>query len=243
MPKTGNTKAPDQKLALKRAEKRLPQNFIEAAADFEKAKIHEVLLSRKIAWIIASLSSAICTISIIAFLAALLLRTEPEPVILKVDNSTGATTVMRSIRDNKDRYDEVVNKYWLAQYVRTCESYDWYTISEAFESCKLMSESDVAKEYARKVQAPNAPLHVLKDKGKLVTKISSIAFLGDTAQIRFTTEKLNSSGENTDNSPVQKWIATVAYWFKPGQMTEQQRLINPLGFRAVSYRVDPEVLK
>jgi len=229
--------------ALKQAEKRLPQDFIHAAADFERSKIEEKEQSRKIAWIIAGICVVVTVISISAFLVALLLRTEPEPVILKVDNSTGATTVLRSIRDTKDRYDEVVNKYWLAQYVRTCESYDWYLINEAYESCKLMSEPDVAKEYEHKVQDPNAPLNILKDKGKVVAKVVSITFTGDIASVRFTTEKLNASGENLDNSPVQKWVATIAFWFKPGKMTDQQRLVNPLGFKVVAYRVDAEVLK
>ena len=121
--------------------------------------------------------------------------------------------------------------------------YDWFTISEQFEACKLMSDSDVAKENSRKVQAPGSPLSVLKDKGKVVVKITSIAFFGETAQVRFTSEKLNASGENVDNSPLQKWIATIAFQFKPGMMTEQQRLVNPLGFKAATYRVDPEVIK
>ncbi len=163
---------------------RLPQSFAEAAADFEQSKILEIKRSRKIAWIIAMVSTAICSVSILAFLVALLMRTEPEPTILQVDKSTGATTVLRSVRDTKDQYDEVVNKYWLAQYVRTCEGYDWFTISEQFEACKLMSDSDVAKENSRKVQAPGSPLSVLKDKGKVVVKITSIAFFGETAQVR-----------------------------------------------------------
>jgi type IV secretion system protein VirB8 len=222
---------------------RLPQDFAEAAADFEKSKIEEVKKSRKIAWIIAAIGAALGVIGTITALVALLMRTEPEPTILEVDKSTGATTVLRSVRDSHDQYDEVVNKYWLAKYVRTCEGYDWFTISEQFEACKLMSDDDVAKEYSRKVQAPGAPLSVLKDKGKVVVKIISIAFFGETAQVRFTSEKLNASGENVDNSPLQKWIATIAFQFKPGMMTEQERLVNPLGFKAATYRVDPEVIK
>ncbi|MCW5223646.1 hypothetical protein D5041_21445 (plasmid) [Verminephrobacter aporrectodeae subsp. tuberculatae] len=229
--------------STKKPSARLPQTFVEAAADFEKSKIEEIKRSRKVAWIIASISTAICSVSILAFLVALLMRTEPEPTILQVDKSTGATTVLRSVRDTKDQYDEVVNKYWLAQYVRTCEGYDWFTISEQFEACKLLSDGDVADSYARKVQAPGSPLLVLKEKGKVVIKIVSIAFFGETAQVRFTSEKLNASGENIDGSPLQKWIATIAFQFKPGLMTEQQRLANPLGFKAASYRVDPEVIK
>ncbi|KXB10234.1 virB8 family protein [Xylella fastidiosa] len=222
---------------------RLPQTFVEAAVDFEKSKIEEIKRSRKIAWIIASVATVICSVSILAFLVALLTRSEPEPTILQVDKSTGATTVLRSVRDTKDHYDEVVNKYWLAQYVRTCEGYDWFTINDQFNACKLMSDGDVAKEYDSKVDAPGSPLKVLADKGKIVVGIVSIAFLGDTAQVRFTTEKLSASGENLDNSPVRKWIATIAFQFKPGLMTEQQRLINPLGFKVATYRVDPEVIQ
>lgn len=78
---------------------RLPQTFVEAAIDFEKSKIEEIKRSRKIAWIIASVATVICSVSILAFLVALLTRSEPEPTILQVDKSTGATTVLRSVRD------------------------------------------------------------------------------------------------------------------------------------------------
>jgi type IV secretion system protein VirB8 len=229
--------------ALKKAQARLPQAFTEAAVDFEKSKSENLKKLVKIltGGIIAA--SAFGVLGSAAALVAIFKRTEPEPVVLQVDNATGATTMLRSIRDTQDKYAEVINKYWLAQYVRTCESYDWYTIGENFEICKLMSESDVATEYSKKVQSPTAPLKLLKDKGKVVAKIDSITFVGDIAHVRFSTEKLNSSGENMDNSPVQRWLATIAYRFKPGQMTEQQRLANPLGFKVFSYRADPEVLK
>lgn len=223
-------------------DKRLPQSFVEAAADFERSKIEEIKRSRKTAWMIACVATSLCTVSLLAFLFALLTRTEPEPTILQVDNSTGATTMLRSIKDTQDKYDEVVNKYWLANYVRLRESYDWHTISEQFEAIKLMSQSDVANEYAKLVQAPHAPLTLLKDKDKIVAKITSISFIGELAQIRFTTEKQSMNGENNDSSPVQKWIATIAFAFKSGLMTEQERLINPLGFQTLSYRVDPEVI-
>lgn len=225
------------------SKRRLPQNFMEAAADFEKSKIEEIKHSRQMAWLVAIISTAICTIAIIGFLVALLTRPEPEPVILQVDQSTGATTMLRSIKDASDKYDEVVNKYWLAQYIRQCEGYDWYSISTGYEACKLMSEPDVAREYDRKVRAPDAPLTQLKDRGKVRVEIVSTTFIGTTAQVRYTTEKLNSSGENMDQSPVQKWIATVVFNFKAGVMTDQQRLVNPLGFKVYSIRIDPEVSK
>jgi type IV secretion system protein VirB8 len=228
---------------MKQAAGRVPQEFADAAADFLRSKIEELKHSRKVAFWIAGVATSLCFLAVIAWLIATLTRTEPEPTIIQVDKSTGATTVLRSVKDTKDKYDEVVNKYWLATYVRQREGYDWYTISEQFEAVKLMSESDVADEYSKKVQSANAPLTTLKDKAKIVAKVSSIAFVGDLAQVRFTTEKQSMSGDNSDNAPVQKWIATIAYSFKAGLMTDQQRLINPLGYKTISYRVDPEVIK
>ncbi|MDM0029129.1 virB8 family protein [Variovorax saccharolyticus] len=239
---TSPNAAADQ-VATKKAPNRLPQTFVQAAIDFERLKTDELRRSRKVAWMIAGLSTAICAISILAFLVAMLTRTEPEPTILKVDQSTGATEVLRSMRDDHDRFDEVVNKYWIANYVRLYEGYDWYTISEQFEAVKLMSQSDVASQYATKVQADNAPLSVFKDKAKVAAKVTAISFVGELAQVRFTTEKQTTSGDNTDGAPTQKWIATVAFKFENALATEQQRLVNPLGFKVLSYRVDPEVIK
>lgn len=236
-------KTPPAKAEAQKAPNRLAQAFTQAAVDFERSKTDELRRSRKIAWVIAGTATAICSISILAFLVALLTRPEPEPTIIKVDNSTGASEVLRSVRDEHERFDEVVNKYWLANYVRLYEGYDWYTIGEQFESVKLMSEGDVAAEYAKRVQLPTAPLSTLKDKAKVVAKVTSIAFVGDLAQVRFTTEKQSTNGENPDGSPTHKWIATVAFKFTNGLATEQQRFINPLGFKVISYRVDPEVIK
>jgi type IV secretion system protein VirB8 len=82
-----------------------------------------------------------------------------------------------------------------------------------------------------------------KDKARVDVKILSITFISNVAQVRFSTEKKATDGTNTDNSPVQKWIATIGFKFSAGMMTDQQRLLNPLGFKSISYRVDPEVLK
>lgn len=219
---------------------RVPQTFMDAARNFESSKIEDIKDKNKIYRAIAIVGVLLAILAVTAAMVAILARKEPEPFVLKVDSTTGVTEVMRSIKDTEDQYDEVVNKFWLAQYIRTCESYDWFTISEQFESCKLMSDDHIASEYARNIQSPQSPLTILKDKGKIAVKIISITFFGNTASIRFTTQKLSPNGENIDNSPVQRKIATVAYYYKSGYMTDQQRLINPLGFKVASYRVDSE---
>jgi type IV secretion system protein VirB8 len=223
--------------------KRLPQAFIEAAEDFEKFKVDQLNARVRTAWIITCVSMAFAGICIIGILMSFALHKEPAPVVLKVDNGTGNVEMLRSVKDAHDTYDEVVNRYWLAQFVRTCERYDWFTISVDYQVCELFGTRDVFSEYARAVKESNSPLNTLKDKGKIDIRIISISFLdNNTAQVRFTSQKLNASGENPDGAPLQRWIATVVYEYRSVLMTEQQRLVNPLGFKVLSYKRDSEAI-
>jgi type IV secretion system protein VirB8 len=229
------------KKSITRLDKRTPQSFIAAAEDFERFKVDELKRSRKIAWIICIICVAFAGVCAVGIVMSFALHTEPAPVILKVDNGTGNVEMLRSVKDHHDSYDDIVNKYWLTQYVRMCERYDWFTISVDYESCGLFAAPDVYKAYTTRVKDKNSPLNVLKDKGKIDIRILSIVLLdANTAQIRYTSQKLNGAGENPDGSPLQRWIATVVFEYHSVMMTEQQRLVNPLGFKVLSYHVDPE---
>jgi type IV secretion system protein VirB8 len=158
-------------------------------------------------------------------------------------NSTGNIDVLTSVKDANNTYDEVVNRYWVAQYVRTCERYDWYSIGVDFDSCELFSTSDVFTAYSNRVKAKNGPLEMLKDKGRIDVRIVSVSFLdANTASVRFTTQKLTPAGENPDGSPLQRWISTIVFDFNAGLMTDQQRMVNPLGFKVHSYQPNPEAV-
>jgi type IV secretion system protein VirB8 len=224
--------------------KRLPQSFMEAAKDFETFKIEQLKARVKTAWAIAAASGLVAVICIVGILMSFALHKEPAPVVLKVDNGTGNVEMLRSVKDENDTYDEVINRYWLAQYVRTCERYDWYTISVDYQVCELFGTRDVFSAYAAKWKEKNSPLNQLRDKGKIDVRIVSISFLNaNTAQVRFTTQKLNAAGENPDGTPLQRWIATVVYEYRSILMTERQRLVNPLGFKVLSFKRDPESLR
>jgi type IV secretion system protein VirB8 len=217
--------------------------FFNAARAFEQSRIDDVLRSRKMAWALASVGVLIGVLGMAAGMTAVFFRKDPEPLVMQVDNVTGVTNVLRSVKDAHEKYDEVVDRYWLGRYVLMREGYDWYTISDAVEAVKLLSSVPLAREYDDSVRQPNAPLALLKDRGKVVPKIVSVTFVGETAQIRFTTETQGLTGDNNDGLKTTRWIATVAYKYESGYMTDQQRLINPLGFQVLSYRKDPEVVR
>jgi type IV secretion system protein VirB8 len=218
-----------------------PQSFVEVALDFERSKTSDLKASRNAAWMIASVLAIIAVLTTISMTVAIFKRTEPEPTVIVVDKNTGVSSVMRKVSDAEDHFDEVVDKHSLSEYIKYRESYDWYEIGSSYAVVKLMSSDNIGKEYSSEVYAKNAPLNIYKDNAKVRVHVVSVAFVGSLGQVRFTTEKVNSSGKNMDGSPLQNWVSTIGYNYDVARkMTDQERIANPLGFEVVSYRKDAE---
>lgn len=223
--------------------KRIPQDFVSAAMDFEASRTEDMRAARDFAFKVAALFAVAFFISALTAAIAVFKRPEATPTIITLDKGTGVSQIQRSVLDTFDHFDEVTDKHWLAQYVRTRESYDWFEIGTNFDVVRLMSAPSVAEEYRIRVYEKNSPLSVLKDKARLRVDITSISFIGQTAQVRYTVQKLSPSGQNTDDSPLKNWMATISYDYENRSMTEQERVMNNLGFTVLSYRNDEEVSK
>ena len=216
------------------------KEYVQAAKDFEKSEIERVRKNAKLAWRLMAASMVITAISVAA-VAMLTPLKSVQPFVIRVDNNTGLTDTVSVMKQRQDSYDEIVDKYFLKQYVQYREGYDWETIQTTFDATKLMSTPAVASEFAALYNSENAPHKVLKNSRKVIVKVQSVAFLGELAQVRFTKQAIAVGGTTNDQqSPPMKMIATVAWEYQGGKMSEQDRLVNPLGFKVKSYRVDRE---
>ena len=213
--------------------------FIQCAKDFEKSEIERVRKHSKIAWRITCACLLIMGLSIGA-IAGLTPLKSVTPFVIRVDNNTGATDIVTQLKTAEKSYGEVINKYWLAQYVGYRESYDWQTVQSTYNATNLLSAPPVQSEFAKLYNKnPAAPHLVLKDQFKVIVKVSAISFIGEMAQVRFEKHLIPLANGVTKPAP-QKMIATVAFEYQNKPLQETDRLINPLGFQVTSYRVDPE---
>lgn len=219
------------------------QPFYDAVKQFEKNEIATVQSKAK-------LLTRLCVAEFVvigllgAGIAALAPLKTAVPYVIRVDNSTGYTDVVPQIHNAKESYQEVETKYFLSQFVINYESYEWQTIQQMMDTVKVMSASKVFSQYNTAIRADSSPLNVLKDNYKMRVKIKSVTMLKpDVAQVRFSKMILDSSGKPAPEYRMTDWIATIAFDFNKKIETEEQRLINPLGFQALSYRVDPEAMK
>lgn len=214
------------------------QAFIKAAKEFEVSRIRAIEKSRTMAWRVAGGASFIALVQAAALIAITPLKTV-EPFVIRVDNNTGMTDVVSTMKTVDTTYDEVMNKFWLSQYIKFREGYEWETIQSTFDATILLSSPKVQNEFKVIYDRPDAPHKVLKNIFKVTTKVNSISFIGDVAQIRYqkTITPITSGG---DKPVVTRWLATVSFAYENRPRTEEQRQINPLGFQVTSYRNDPE---
>lgn len=224
--------------------RRLPQSFMNAAREFEQSDREREKRVSKIAFAAAGGFAVVAMICGVVAAIAVTKQPEPKVTILEHDRATGQTTVLRPLDGAPITYDEGTKRERLKVYVEMCESYDWWTIQATADACKLMSTDKVGSAYLNRIQAADAPLAALKDKGKVIAKVTGTTFLSDSvAQVRYTLSTYDLSNPNSDIPVAQTyWIETISFEFNPlRKMTDAERDINPLGFTALTTRSDKQV--
>nr|WP_012274947.1 VirB8/TrbF family protein [Collimonas fungivorans]ABZ01498.1 VirB8 [Collimonas fungivorans Ter331] len=214
----------------------------EQAINWESSRVLSVEKSERRAWRVAFASVGVAVLAIAAIAMMMPLK-ESVPYVIRVDNTTGVPDIVTAITDKAVTGDEVMDKYWLAQYVRARETYDWYTLQRDYNTVGLLSSANVGQGYAQLFEGKDA---LDKTYGKTVratVEILSVVPTGkNTGTVRFikTTKRVDQEGSP---GTVTKWVATVAYEYRSTALIkESARLVNPFGFQVLTYRVDPEMV-
>lgn len=216
-------------------------DHFQKALDWETSRTEQIEKSERTAWLVAKVASAMAILALLAVVFSLPLK-QSIPYLVRVDKNTGHTDIVTVLDTKKVSIDEVTDKYWLAKFVRARESWEWYTAQEDYDNVRLLSSSDVGKEYAKLFQGPNAIDKQYGQATVVTVEIRSVVPHGNgQASVRFE-KKLKRRDSGDTGAQVTSWIATVGYEYKAiSKMSENDRLKNPLGFQALSYRVDSEM--
>ncbi|MGD9569848.1 MAG: virB8 family protein [Sedimentibacter sp.] len=229
--------------------------IVELMKQFESSKMADNEKSKKNAWKITYFFGFLSALSVGAVMGLAPLK-ETVPYVLRVDNNTGFTDVVKTLKNAQSDYGEEVSKYFLGQYVKTRESYDWFTIDDAFKTMLLQSGDAEQNRLKTVFSRPDAPYKIHKDHERVFIDINNISFLnksdlsvGASAQVRYTkrVEPTNGGSYDPNTGIVQpepkitKYVATIVYEWRNPSMNEDDRLKNPLGFTVISYRNDVEM--
>lgn len=210
------------------------------ANDWEASRVYQIEKSERRAWLVAGTATAVAALAVFAVSMLTPLK-ESTPYVIRVDNVTGVPDIVTSIKDKEVTGDDVMDKYWLAQYVRARETFDWYTLQRDYTTVGMLSSPNVGAGYAQLFEGKDALDKTYGKSMRATIDIVSVVPTGrGTGTVRFIKTEKRTDQESAPGI-VTKWIATIAYEYRSAAQTkETARLINPFGFQVLSYRADPE---
>ena len=215
--------------------------LINESKEFEKsdAKTNKKIM---VAAVCVAAASVLVSVGLIIVIASLLPLKTVEPYVIRVDNTTGYTDIVRPLENIGDEmpYQEAVSRHFLAQYILSRESHDWFMATPNYERVRVLSSDRVFTAYNNFIRSDQSPLEVLGRNRRAEVTITNITFIGEVAQVRFRKTVRNLDGSIDTSLPARNWIATINYDYIDKRMADSARLLNPLNFRVVGYQIAQE---
>ena len=230
------------------SDKQLLAKYFEEARGWDAQLNTRIKQSEQRAWKCCLALTLIVVLQAVGLVSVLPLKSI-EPFVIRVDNNSGFVDVISTLTSKgqvKQQAQEVLDKYWLGQYVRHHEAYQWQTRAYDRKLIGLMSDDNVQQDYALQTNPksnPNAPINLYDQNTEVSTQINAISFIAHdklngesttTALVRYS-KQLKRIGEN---HPLTHWVATITFVYRNVPMSLKARQLNPLGFQVLSYRND-----
>ena len=222
----------------------IDNNDTKTAISYEASIRYLVEKSNRRAWLIAFLSIFISIISVTAVVFLTPLKSV-EPYVIRVDNTTGMVDIITSVNQTEFVSDnEALDKYFTTSYVKIREGYFYNILQNDYTTVQIWSSPEVSSDYLKIDEGDNSRVDILKNSTEIDVEINSVT-LGNSNGMKMATIRFNQIYKDAKSRTItnkKAKIVTLAYDYSPQSlMTENERLINPLGFKVLTYRVDDEV--
>ena len=216
------------------------------AITYEASFRYLIEKSNRRAWLVAFISVIITFMSILAVILLTPLK-EAVPYVIRVDNQTGMVDIITSFKEEDVSQNEAIDKYFVSNYIKIREGYYFDLLQHDYELTQIYSSPEVAKDYTAIYNGKFARHEQLKDTYKVEIQILSVV-LSESAGTKMATIRFNENlkrivkDEASMQSEVKTKVATLSYAYDTKmQMSEEERIENPLGFKVLTYRIDDEI--
>lgn len=209
--------------------------------DWEATRLSMIELAEARAWMCVKILCVTC-IALACGIALMMPLKESVPFVIEVDKSTGLSTLLKIANTDEIPVSELMDKYWLKEYVLARESYDYRTLENDYLKTRELSMPNVFEPYASQFGTEKDSLEMqLKDRKRITVELLSVVPNGNgVATVRFL-KRLSDTGTGKVEAE-DGWTARIGYEYVPTFTVEEaKRLVNPFGFKVTSYRVDQEL--
>lgn len=201
-------------------------------------------------WFLAFLvTSFLLILSIVSCTLLFPLKTL-EPMLIHHNSTTGEIWITKPKTPYIPETDSETQSD-IVRYIINRESYSLSDINQRFHLVTLLSNADIAKQYAdeQSNSLSTSPINTLGEKGTRTIKIEDIIFIDKTgtkeirtykqksqnlAKVDFTTTTTYPNGAKQ----IDYWVATLGWIYRGLPNNQQDAWDNWNGFQVTTYRVD-----
>jgi type IV secretion system protein VirB8 len=206
---------------------------------------HGAVVVERNRWFVATLVAGLIAAGAVTAVAMMLPLEKLVPLAVTVDSHTGLVTSVeygKSVSDLTQK--EAIQRSDVARYVTARETYDPQDYATQIKLGRGMSDGNVWQQYEDENSQYNDASAVKRYGYKVRRRIEVNTALplpnaSNTYQVRFVAiEEFPGS----QMLPVEKpYVATVSFRYSERALSNEDRIINPLNFRATAYRTDQEI--
>jgi len=221
------------------------QEYFREAESWDADRAAQFRRSARLAWWVAGAGWVCAVTSTLALLLLMPLK-RVDPFLVRVDNSTGIVDVVPVFAGHATQ-EEAVTRYFLTHYLTVCERFNFATAESDYEECGAFHSAQRNQAWFAEWTAtnPHSPLNLHKDGSTVRVQVNSVSFfarasgLSNFAQVRYL--KALRQGPGADEA-FTHWVATIQFAYGEPAKDPKTRRWNPLGFKIVDFRSEPEVL-
>jgi type IV secretion system protein VirB8 len=219
--------------------------YFAEAASWDRDRVAMQRRSARVAWWVAGAGWS-ATLALVFGLVILMPLKRVEPYVIRVDNASGMVDVV-PVYVGHEAMPEAVSRYFLTHYVTVCERFDFPTAESDYEECGAFHTPQRNQVwYAAWAKTnPNSPLNLYRDGTTVEARVTSVSFftrsdgVTDLAQVRYVKAKRQAGSSDEQRS---YFIASIRYAFAAPPNEPAMRRWNPLGFKVIDFRSEPEAL-
>lgn len=222
-----------------------PLEYFREAESWDADRARQLRRTALIAsWVAAA--GWLCAVASSAAILLLMPLKRVEPFVVRVDSSTGVVDVV-PVYAGTATPEQAITRYFLTHYVTVCERFNFATAETDYEECGAFhaAERNQAWFAAWATTNPLSPLNVHKDGSSVRAQVESVSFftrasgVSDLAQVRYVKAARQGGGAE---EKITHWIAMIQYAFAAPAADPRIRRWNPLGFKILEFKPEPEVL-
>lgn len=233
--------------------KEVTAESLQEAKNWYKDKYQYVLVQRNVLAVttLVALCSALVAVGAVMLLTP---HKSVEPFVIQIDQKSGIVQKVEPVSRSEFTSNESIDRFFVAQYIRSRETYNVSTFRLNYDTVRVMSDSHVFGGYLAAISErnPDSAAAILKGDGIRSVRFKSIVFVkrpNDDRDARLGVKAIQARILLKDMSrkfaePYEYHrVATVTFEYANLDLNEEERYLNPLGFTVTDYTIEEEVVR